>query len=173
MECGSPEHLECDHIVPVSKGGNSELSNLQTLCRKCNSGKSNRHSRPGVRSSHVPGTGTNGSGNANVSGWERGDPIPGMDERKRQDRTGQEKEEKERERRAARAGPPLSEKIPEDWMPGAEDVECARAAGIKDIAGNIEKFVDYYTAHPEPIADWNAAYRVWVRREFAPRGAGR
>lgn len=31
--------LEVDHIVPVSKGGNTTYSNLQTLCRECNRGK--------------------------------------------------------------------------------------------------------------------------------------
>jgi hypothetical protein len=34
--------LEIDHIVPVSKGGKTEESNLQTLCRTCNRGKSNK-----------------------------------------------------------------------------------------------------------------------------------
>lgn len=33
--------LEIDHIVPVSKGGKTEASNLQTLCWKCNRSKSN------------------------------------------------------------------------------------------------------------------------------------
>lgn len=32
--------LEVDHIVPISKGGSSIESNLQTLCRDCNRGKS-------------------------------------------------------------------------------------------------------------------------------------
>lgn len=31
--------LEIDHIVPVSKGGTNEESNLRTLCRACNAGK--------------------------------------------------------------------------------------------------------------------------------------
>ena len=31
--------LEVDHIIPISKGGNSEYMNLQTLCRDCNRGK--------------------------------------------------------------------------------------------------------------------------------------
>ncbi len=32
--------LEVDHVVPWSKGGETEPENLQTLCRVCNSGKS-------------------------------------------------------------------------------------------------------------------------------------
>lgn len=36
--------LHVDHIVPVSKGGLSEMDNLQTLCSKCNLGKGNRYS---------------------------------------------------------------------------------------------------------------------------------
>ncbi len=28
--------LEIDHIMPISKGGITEMSNLQTLCWKCN-----------------------------------------------------------------------------------------------------------------------------------------
>lgn len=33
--------LHIDHIIPWSKGGKTELDNLQTLCSKCNLGKSN------------------------------------------------------------------------------------------------------------------------------------
>lgn len=33
--------LHVDHIVPRSKGGTDEIDNLQTLCSKCNIGKSN------------------------------------------------------------------------------------------------------------------------------------
>ena len=32
--------LHIDHIIPCSKGGESTLENLQTLCSKCNIGKS-------------------------------------------------------------------------------------------------------------------------------------
>jgi HNH endonuclease len=34
--------LEVDRIVPRSRGGTNAMDNLQTLCRKCNQGKSNR-----------------------------------------------------------------------------------------------------------------------------------
>lgn len=36
--------LHIDHVVPVSHGGRTVSSNLQTLCQSCNLGKSNRFS---------------------------------------------------------------------------------------------------------------------------------
>ena len=46
--CGNSVHvepnllLEIDHIIPVSKGGQTAEENLQTLCWKCNRAKSNK-----------------------------------------------------------------------------------------------------------------------------------
>ncbi len=37
--------LELDHITPISKGGQSVISNLQFLCEMCNRGKWNRSSK--------------------------------------------------------------------------------------------------------------------------------
>lgn len=39
--CGTTTDLTLDHITPLSKNGKSVLSNLQVLCRKCNSQKAN------------------------------------------------------------------------------------------------------------------------------------
>lgn len=40
--CGSNENLHLDHIIPFSKGGNTNVENLQLLCQKCNLEKSNK-----------------------------------------------------------------------------------------------------------------------------------
>lgn len=41
--CGARDQpLECDHIVPVSRGGGDEMDNLTTACRPCNRSKYDR-----------------------------------------------------------------------------------------------------------------------------------
>ena len=39
VTCGTHLNLTCDHIYPESLGGETSLSNLQTMCKSCNSKK--------------------------------------------------------------------------------------------------------------------------------------
>ncbi len=41
--CNTVHDLQIDHVTPVSWGGGNELSNLQTLCGRCNRRKGNRY----------------------------------------------------------------------------------------------------------------------------------
>jgi hypothetical protein len=49
QECGSEDRLECDHVIPVSKGGGTTDENLQVLCRSCNARKKDRIRKADVR----------------------------------------------------------------------------------------------------------------------------
>lgn len=40
--CGSKKELTLDHVLPKSRGGTNEWTNLVTSCMKCNRKKSNR-----------------------------------------------------------------------------------------------------------------------------------
>jgi 5-methylcytosine-specific restriction endonuclease McrA len=42
INCNTKDNLTIDHIIPLSKGGMHEYSNLQILCSKCNMRKSNK-----------------------------------------------------------------------------------------------------------------------------------
>ena len=37
--CGSQKDLTADHIISLESGGSNILSNVQVLCRRCNSSK--------------------------------------------------------------------------------------------------------------------------------------
>lgn len=43
LACGSQKSLRCDHVLPESKGGPMEASNMQTLCESCNTKKGTKH----------------------------------------------------------------------------------------------------------------------------------
>ncbi|MFD7605165.1 HNH endonuclease [Streptomyces mirabilis] len=39
VRCGSRDHLEVDHVIPIAQGGTWTLDNAQTLCQPCHRGK--------------------------------------------------------------------------------------------------------------------------------------
>jgi len=43
LKCGSKENISMDHVIPLAKGGEHDVKNIQPLCRHCNSVKNAKH----------------------------------------------------------------------------------------------------------------------------------
>lgn len=43
LKCGSIENISMDHVIPLAKGGEHDVNNIQPLCRHCNSVKNAKH----------------------------------------------------------------------------------------------------------------------------------
>lgn len=39
LKCGTGDRLVIDHVIPLSRGGEHSIRNIQPLCRKCNAKK--------------------------------------------------------------------------------------------------------------------------------------
>jgi hypothetical protein len=70
----------------------------------------------------------------------------------------------------AAAKPPLAKlnspirkhRIPADWQPRDEERTNARNKGL-DCDAEAAHFRDHHTAKGEPMLDWHAAFRTWLR----------
>lgn len=61
-------------------------------------------------------------------------------------------------------------RIPDDWQPTMRERSSAQAKGL-DCDAEAEHFRDHHTAKGEPLLDWDAAFRTWLRN--AVRFSGR
>lgn len=68
------------------------------------------------------------------------------------------------------ASPPAAKKkratqLPDDWQPKRTDVaKLVQSFPNVDIPHETDSFRDYWTSRGETRADWDAAYRNWIRK---------
>jgi hypothetical protein len=67
---------------------------------------------------------------------------------------------------AAKAPPTKPEarkrRLPPDWQPRPEERQKARECGV-DCDREVSQFKDHHAAKGEPMLDWDAAFRTWLR----------
>ena len=144
QRCPSKEHLCIDHIIPVSRGGNSLDDNLQVLCLSCNTKKGNK----------VDSTSNQPRLNVESNG--------ARDVRLNPDSLNPDSLNPESIVLADK--PPAVKRrtqIPDDFEPDETGTAKANESGIP-IADEIERFKDFHRGKGNTMLDWQAAWRTWV-----------
>jgi hypothetical protein len=75
-------------------------------------------------------------------------------------------EQKEPEQRVGRR-----ERLREDWQPDDDGIQLAHSLGFEPT-WLLEKFRDHHLSEGSQKADWNAAWRLWCRREVEHEDGG-
>lgn len=62
--------------------------------------------------------------------------------------------------------------LPTDWMPSQHDTEALRELGWRaaDIEVELTRFRDHARSNGRRQADWDAAFRNWMRSSYQQRG---
>lgn len=165
QSCGSKDHLCIDHILPVSRGGDSSDDNLQTLCMSCNTSKGNkldgeeknsRQRRINVGSNLNQ---KNGSLPSDSLIPDSLNLIP--DSLQEQGAQDQPRQDGKKHATASR--------LPADWFPSDEDISFCETERPDLKPSDVAcRFRDYWIAQPGSKGrklDWPATWRNWVRNE--------
>lgn len=162
--CGSKEHLCIDHVLPVSRGGDSSDENLQTLCMSCNTTKGNKldGEEKNSRQRRI-----NIDSNLNQKNCaspsdslipDSGFLIPDS----LQEQSAPDQPEKKKPTATAT-------RLPADWVPSDDDIEFCKTERTDLIYSVVaDRFRDYWIAQPGAKGrklDWSATWRNWVRNE--------
>jgi len=142
-----------DHVIPVSRGGSNDESNMVCACSVCNMFKANRTPDECGLTWPCDSDGKRFGNEKPVTG-----ALP-REEKRREDSSSLRSEESAPAPRKPRA----TRKCPDDFdvTDALRDWATENASGV-DLARETDKFRDYTfkTAH----TDWAGAWRNWMRR---------
>lgn len=164
QSCGSKDHLCIDHILPVSRGGDSTDGNLQTLCMSCNTRKGNKidgeekNSRqrrinidPNLNQKNGPSPSDSLIPDSLIPDSLQEQASPDIHENKKPTAT--------------------ASRLPGDWFPSDDDVAfCKANRPDLDFRVVADGFRDYWigvAGAKGRKADWPATWRNWVRNQRA------
>lgn len=60
--------------------------------------------------------------------------------------------------------------MPAGWAPSSKHAELANDVGA-DLPAELLNFTDHHTAKASRFADWDAAFRTWLRNSTRFRGS--
>lgn len=158
--CSSDADLHVDHIIPRARGGKTDESNLQTLCRKCNQSKGARN-QTDYRSTNLgtastlprsPDSGFSDSGFSDCgkgaeSPAEQASPAPAP-----------QKPAKARAQKTA---------LPADFGVSARVAEWANERGFVSLDQHLEVFKRKAIAKGYTYASWDDAFMEAIRQDWA------
>lgn len=174
VDCGSDDHLQIDHIHPVSKGGETTEENLQTLCRPCNARKRDRIRKREIRGHseefldesedvrHLPSVHTD------IDGQVGGTPSPDKSPQTPKINPTPQAQTRTHVREGTRL--PVNFELPDDWRAFAVDERNWPEA---EVMREFDEFRDYWLGKPGREGrkvDWLATWRNWVRRSRRASG---
>lgn len=170
--CGSEDHLQCDHVEPLSKGGATELSNLVVACRVCNARKKDRDRKYVQRHS---------ADIQRTRGSLRTDPVPPEKEVSTplEKQTPLTPEEPPTPSVSAPKGAAASRgtRIASDWSLDEVGRQYAISQGLtpSEVDHEAAKFRDFWLAKAGADGrkvDWAATWRTWARGAVERRSRG-
>ena len=155
QQCGSLEHPCIDHVLPVSRGGDSSDDNLQVLCLPCNTKKGNKidstsnQRRVDVESNKVldvPLIPDSLIPDSLIP--DSLIPDSGFIDSGRAASTAKRKKPKQ--------------PLPEDFKPEPEHYELAASLSV-NLTDEFPNFRDHHVANGSVMASWHAALSKWIR----------
>lgn len=156
-EVARDARMHIDHVVPLSRGGADDPTNMVCACEACNKLKSNR--TPDECGMEWP---------KDESGNRIGVTSALPREEKRREENKEQKQEPVRSPSGSRLSADWS--LPDEWRSWAE-----RERPDVDVLRESRVFADYWAGQAGAKgrkADWQATWRNWIRRADArPRGS--